>query len=340
MEEQYGSVVVSSRVRLARNLQDIPFPHKLHDVRAATITHKVYAAVNGTQSNEQGGAFTLHRMASLSEIDGNVLKEKHLISADLLESPYGAAVIDESETCSIMVNEEDHIRAQCILPGFRLQEAYDAVSRLDDVIAKRVQYAYDKRLGYLTACPTNVGTGMRASAMMFLPGLSITRNLESCVRAVARLNMAIRGVYGEGSEADGYLYQISNQKTLGVSEQDILSSVQASIGHIADAELQARKVLLEADEGALRDKIQRAYGILCNAYKLGTQEFMSLLAMVKLGVYYGIFKVTDVARLEKLVTEGQPANILNLSGKDLDAAERDIYRASYIAKTLKTICKR
>ena len=340
MNEQYESVVVSSRVRLARNLQDTPFPHKLHDDRAAAIIRKVYEAVNGTNVEDQNGAFTLYRMATIDEIDGNVLKEKHLISADLLESPYGAAVIDEGGVCSIMVNEEDHIRAQCILPGFRLQDAYEAVSRLDDVIAQRVQYAYDKRLGYLTACPTNVGTGMRASAMMFLPGLSITHNLESCVRAAARLNMATRGVYGEGSEADGYLYQISNQKTLGVTEQEVLSSVQASIGHIADAELQARKVLLAASEGELRDKIQRAYGILCNAYKLSTQEFMSLLAMVKLGVHYGILKVTDASRLERLVTEGQPANILDLSGKALDAAERDIFRAAYVSKTLKTICKR
>ncbi|MDE7394601.1 MAG: ATP--guanido phosphotransferase, partial [Clostridiales bacterium] len=300
----------------------------------------VYKSQGRGSEAEKNGAFNLYRMSNISEIDGNVLKEKHLISADLLESPYGAAIIDDSETRSIMVNEEDHIRAQCILPGFRLLDAYDSVNQLDDVIAGEVTYAYDKKFGYLTACPTNVGTGMRASAMMFLPGLSLTHNLENCVRTVARFNMAIRGVYGEGSEAEGLLYQISNQKTLGVSEHDILSSVQASIGHIADAELHAREALLASGGSELRDKIQRAYGILCNAYKLNTQEFMSLLALVKLGVYYGILKVSDPLRLEKLVTEGQPANVLNLSGKELDAAGRDIFRALYVSKTLKNICKR
>ncbi|MDE6398513.1 MAG: ATP--guanido phosphotransferase, partial [Clostridiales bacterium] len=263
-----------------------------------------------------------------------------LISSDLLgNKKYGAAIISGDETVSIMVGEEDHIREQCILQGFALTEAYHKINAVDDEISRAVTFAYDPKLGYLTACPTNVGTGMRASAMMFLPGLSITRNLEQCVGAVARLNMTIRGVYGEGSEADGYLYQISNQKTLGVSEQEILSSVQASIAHIAEAELRARDELYKSGESVLKDRIMRAYGVLCHAYMLDSKEFMKLLAYVKLGIYYGLIKVSDAQRMEKLVTDGQPANIMNLSGKPLDGEERDVFRAAYVAKTLKSICK-
>lgn len=346
MEGNYNDVVVTSRVRLARNIEGLPYPHKLNDDRALLIAKKVYEALDKKASSGQAeesyrDGYELYRMESIRDIDGAVLREKHLISSDLLENKkYGAAVINESETVSIMVGEEDHIREQCILRGFALPEAYRIVNGIDDEISKVVKFAYDPKLGYLTGCPTNIGTGMRASAMMFLPGLGITRNLEQCVGAVARLNMTIRGVYGEGSDADGYLYQISNQKTLGVSEQEILTAVQASIGHIAEAELRARKELYETNEIAIKDKILRSYGVLCHAYTMDSKEFMKLLAMVKLGAYYGLIRVTDAQRLEKLVTDGQPANILNLSGKDLDGEARDVFRAAYVGKMLKSICKR
>lgn len=346
MSGNYNDVVVTSRVRLARNADGLPYPHKLNDDRALLLVRKVYDAVNKRKSSDNGGEYetddyALYRMDALDAIDGEVLREKHLISNDLLENKkYGAAIINGSETVSVMVGEEDHIRAQCILQGFNLPEAYRKVNGVDDDISKAVKFAYDSKLGYLTSCPTNIGTGMRASAMMFLPGLGITRNLEQCVSAVARLNMTIRGVYGEGSEADGYLYQISNQKTLGVSEQDILAQVQASIGHIADAELRARDELYKAGENALKDRILRSYGVLCHAYMLDSKEFMKLFAMVKLGVYYGLIKVSDSQKLEKLFTDAQPANILNLSGKKLGEEERDVFRAAYVAKTLKSVCKR
>ncbi|MCI8458412.1 MAG: protein arginine kinase [Clostridia bacterium] len=345
MTGNYNDVVVTSRVRLARNVAGLPYPYKLNDNRAIQLARKVYEAVNKPyaegQENAEGNDYAMYRMESISDNSGDVLREKHLVSADLLENKkYGAAIIGGDETVSIMVGEEDHIREQCILQGFKLTEAYHKINAIDDAISKSVQFAYDAKLGYLTSCPTNVGTGMRASAMMFLPGLSITRNLEQCVGAVARLHMTIRGVYGEGSEADGYLYQISNQKTLGVSEQEILSSVQSSIGHIADAELRARDELLKANGNALKDRILRAYGVLCHAYMLDSKEFMKLLALVKLGAYYGLIKVSDGARLEKLVTDGQPANIMNLSGKALSGEDRDVFRAGYVAKTLKSICKR
>ncbi len=334
MSNNVNDVVISSRIRLARNVDGLPFPPKVNDERATLIARKVYEAVNSL------GTFDLHRMKSIKEIDANVLREKHLISADLItDSPSGAVIINDTETISIMINEEDHVREQCILNGINLTEAYRIINEVDDAISKRLKFAFDARLGYLTSCPTNVGTGMRASAMMFLPGLSITRNLENCVNAVSRLNMTIRGEYGEGSGADGYIYQISNQKTLGVSEQEIISSVQASVSHIVEAELMARKQLQSYEETELKDKILRSLGILCHAYVIDTKEFMQLLAMVKLGIYYGYIKCSNPDRLEKLFTDGQPANILNLSGKNLNERERDVLRASYVSKTLKSIIK-
>lgn len=338
--EAINDVVVTSRVRLARNLDKVPFPHKLGDERALTLAKKVYeAACRCPVDEEFDRSYSLYRMGSIAALDGEILKEKHLISADLLgNKKYGAAIINESETVSIMVGEEDHIREQCIMHGLSLIDAYKKLSRIDDELARDLDFAYDGKLGYLTCCPTNLGTGMRASAMMFLPGLSITENLEKCVNAAARLNMTVRGVYGEGSDADGYLYQISNQKTLGVSEAEIVSSVQSCIKYVAEAEFAARRELMKANRTLLTDKIMRAYGILTNAYTLDSKEFMELLAMLKLGVHYGIIEVSDRGRLEKLVTDGQPANILGLSGKDLDAEGRDLFRAAMVARTLKGIC--
>lgn len=330
-----NGIVLSSRIRLARNVEGFPYPSKLNDERGLLIARKVYDAVNKMANYE------LYRMASTSEIDANVLKEKHLISVDLLHNnQYGAAIINENETVSIMINEEDHVREQCILKGFQFENAYRQINEVDDEISKNMRFSFDSKLGYLTSCPTNLGTGMRASAMMFLPGLTITKSLEACVNAVARLNMTIRGVYGEGSGADGFMYQVSNQHTLGITEQEIIDSVTSSINHLVDAEQRARQSLFENNTIELKDQILRAWGLLTSAYKMESKEFMELMAYVKLGIYYDIIKVTDFDRLTKLITDAQPANILNISGKDLNSEERDIYRAQYVAKTLKAIGKK
>lgn len=325
-------VVLSSRIRLARNVSDLPFPSKLNDERASLVARKVYDAVNMTDN------YDLYKMSNISEIDGNVLKEKHLISADLLHNnQFGAAIINESETVSIMINEEDHIREQCILKGFKLREAFDKINGVDDVIASKIKLAFDPKLGYLTSCPTNLGTGLRASVMMFLPGLTITKTLDAVLSAVSRLNMTVRGVYGEGSDASGYLYQVSNQKTLGVTEAEIIDSVETSIKHIVDAELKARDALYKSNEAELKDEILRAYGILSYAYRMSCREFMKLAALVKLGVYYGLLHVNDAHRLEKLITDVQPANLLSIIDRNVDADERDIYRAEYASKVLRSI---
>lgn len=335
MTDDIDEVVLSSRIRLARNVSDLPFPSRLNDERASLVARKVYDAVNPTDN------YDLYKMSNISDIDGNVLMEKHLISADLLHNnQFGAAIINESETVSIMINEEDHIRAQCILKGLALREAYDKINAVDDVISSKIKIAFDPKLGYLTSCPTNLGTGLRASVMMFLPGLTITKSLDAVLGAVSRLNMTVRGVYGEGSDASGYIYQVSNQKTLGVTEGEIIDSVETSIKHIVDAELKSRDMLMKNNEAELKDEILRAYGLLTNAYKMSCREFMKLAALVKLGAYYGLLNISDRARLEKLVTDVQPANLIALCAKKLDADERDVYRAEYASKVLKSIVTR
>lgn len=335
MNKNIDDVIISSRIRLARNVDGLAFSEKLSSDKAALIPRDVYSALSGTDT------YTIYRMGEISEIDGGVLKEKHLISEDLLRNEdTGAAIINEAETISILINEEDHIREQCILPGLSLEEAYSALNEVDDAISKKIRFAYSDTLGYLTACPTNLGTGMRASAMMFLPGLSIYNSLQACVNSMARLNMTVRGVYGEGSESTGYIYQVSNQKTLGVTERQIIDSVETSVGSIAEAELKARDTLKESGGAELRDKIMRAYGILTNAYKLDSKEFMSLMALVHLGIYYDYIKLSNRDQFIKLITNAQPANAASLSGSDLGGADRDVFRARYVSKILSTITKK
>jgi len=332
MEHKNKDIIISSPIRLARNAAGLPFPARLSAERAKKLPKDVYAAVAQTDR------FNLFIMERLGSVEAGILKEKHLVSEDLLRNTVsGAAVINDAETVSVMVGEEDHIRIQCILGGQDFREAYRVADRVDDDISKKIAYAFDARLGYLTACPTNVGTGMRASAMMFLPGLSIFNSLEACIEAVARLNMTIRGVYGEGSDSAGYLYQVSNQRSLGVSENELLDAVEMSVGHIEDAELRARELLLKNGGAEFRDKIQRAYGVLTHAYCLGSAEFMQAVSLVKLGVFYGIIKLTDPDRLEKLTVEAQPASLQSLSGQELSPETRDIFRAGYVAQVLKSI---
>lgn len=329
------SIVISGRVRLARNLAGVPFPSKLDSERSLSVTQSVFSSLRKSVGN-----YTITRISDMSELDAEVLKEQHMISDDLLHgNKYAAAIINEAKDVCIMVNEEDHIREQCFVDGNNLKAAYDKINEVDDIISETNKFAYDARLGYLTACPTNVGTGLRASALMFLPGLSITRSLEGCVNAVSRLDMTVRGEYGEGSGSEGYLYQLSNQKTLGVTEDEIISSVTATVEQIAQQEIIARKALLEDNPITLRDRIMRAYGILTNAYSVSGKEFMEKLAFVKLGVYYKFLNCSDINKLNKLTIGCQPANLIASANKSLSVEERDVYRAMQASKELKSIIK-
>lgn len=327
------STIISTRLRLARNVAGLPFPHKLAEAPARQITENVANALRPLDK------FTRYDMSNISELESNVLRERHLISSDLVsECPFGSVLISSDENVSVMTNEEDHIREQVIMPGFSLDRAYERVNNIDDVLSQSVKFAFDARFGYLTSCATNLGTGMRASVMMFLPALTINNMIESCINEIGRLNMTVRGVYGEGSKAEGYLYQISNCHTLGVKESDIIDSVKIAINRIEEAELRARD-MLRRNEGELKDKILRAFGIVTNAYKLSTAETMQLLAMVRLGGYYGYFNISDDIEFQNLITECQPANIQSRCGAE-GANARDVVRAKHVAITLDKICNK
>lgn len=326
-------IVISSRVRLARNFAGFAFPSRLNSEDSLAITQKVYAALG--KSDEK---FSILRISDMSELQGEALKELHLISDDLLRgNKYAAAILNKSNDISVMVNEEDHVRAQCILSGNRIAEAYRKISDVDDMISSAGKIAFDPKLGYLTACPTNVGTGLRASALMFLPGLGLTRSLENCVSAVSRFDMTVRGAYGEGSESEGWLYQVSNQKTLGVTEDEIVGNVSGAVEQITKNEQAARQVLLESNETSLRDRIMRAYGVLTCAYSVSGKEFAEKLALIKLGVYYGFLKCADISKADALANRLRPANMMLKAGKIMTAEERDIYRAEECSKELKTL---
>ncbi len=333
MNNVNNGIVISCRARLARNFDGYVFPARLDDEGGKAILKKTEDALA-----RSGESFGTVKRADMSDLQAETLKELHLISDELLRGNKNAAVVvnKNNEIC-IMVNEEDHLREQCILSGNRLSEAYSRISAIDDIIASQNKFAFDKRLGYLTACPTNVGTGLRASALMFLPGLSMTNSLAGCVNAVSRFDMTVRGEYGEGSDSEGFLYQISNQKTLGISEDEIISSVSGAVNQIEKQEIVARNALLQSNEALLRDNIMRSYGILTNAYKLSFKEFTEKFAMVKLGVYYGFINCNDNAALGKMLDKFRPANMMTSAGKIMNENERDIYRAANVAAELKKI---
>ena len=328
------TTVVSTRIRLARNISGLPFPHKLAQTPAMQVVDKVGKALASVDS------FSRYDMGKITKLDGTVLQEKHLISPDLLnDCPFGSAFISPDETVSVMVNEEDHIREQVIMNGFSLDEAFDKINTLDDVLSRDIKFAYSPRFGYLTSCTTNVGTGMRASVMVFLPALTGLKLIENCVNGMSRLNMTVRGVYGEGSKAVGCLYQISNRHTLGVKEGDVLNAVRSAINNIIEAELRAR-AQLKYNETELRDDICRAWGTATNAYKLSTSEAMQLLSLKRLGGYYGYIEIKDLAEFQKIVISCQPANIQKLGGNNLEPSARDVFRAHYIAAALGEIAKK
>lgn len=330
----YDSIIISTRLRLARNIAGMPFPHKLQEAAARKVVDSVQSSLQPLDN------FRRYDMNDISQLDGTILQEKHLISPDLLEEcPFGAVLISPDENISVMVNEEDHIREQVIMNGLSLDQAFDRVNRIDDILGKNLKFAFDSRFGYLTSCATNLGTGMRASVMMFLPALTIQNMIDGCINDVGRLNMTVRGVYGEGSQAEGYLYQVSNQRSLGIKEADIIDSVKGAINHIVEAELRARQLLMR-DEASLKDRICRAWGIITNAYKMSTEEAMQYLAMVRLGCFYNYIDMRDPAAFQKLITDCRPANMQKLGGGNIGADERDVLRAKHVAATLKSICNK
>lgn len=323
------NTVISSRVRLARNINGLPFPHMLkgNEPNIKELFKIVKEVCDARFKNN------LYYIPKLNNLQANVLIENHLISPKLCESEFGGAVISEDKSICVMLNEEDHLREQCILSGYRLEEAYKNIESLDVVLRSRLDIAFKEGYGHLTACPTNLGAGMRASVMMFLPAITMNRTIDAMIRNIKDSGVTIRGVYGEGSTADGYMYQISNQSTVGLSEEEILSTVKSLVSQLCEMEEQARRSLLSRRSIDVEDEIMRAYGTLLFAKKMSSQEFMRNIAMVKLGVSYGFVR-QDIAELNKLITQTQKNTLSFNAGKNLNATERDVLRASIVRESL------
>jgi protein arginine kinase len=327
-----GDIVLSTRVRLARNVAGRPFSSRLRDEERQELEAYLRSAVVKAFGPRQIAWFEL---ADMPEIDRRCLVERHLISRELAaaEGPRGVA-IDSVQQTAIMANEEDHLRLQVIFSGLQLEEAWKAADAADNLLETEITYAFSPHLGYLTACPTNVGTGMRASVMLHLPGLVLTRQIEKVFRAVARMRLAVRGLYGEGTQATGDIYQISNQASLGRSEEEILKTLGAVIPQIIGYEQQARHVLADESPMALDDRLFRSWGVLTHARTITSEETLVLLSAVRLGVHMGRLTGVDIGVINELFLMTRPGHIQRLRGTELTEVDRDIARAEYIRRRL------
>lgn len=325
-------IVISSRLRIARNLSERPFPNRLSDEQAAKLGQEVLAALSAAAPEEGWEQLALDE---IFEREKGVLLEKHLLSPDILQhTPGRYLAVNEQESLAVMVNEEDHLRMQAILPGLQTEAAWQQLSRLEDRLAERLDFAYDERLGYLTACPTNLGTGLRASVMLHLPALEMTDKLSGIFRQLPQAGFVVRGVYGEGSESLGSLYQLSNQVTLGFAEEEIIARLNQLVEEIVAQEMQAREWLMANRELWLRDRIGRACGVLGGAYLISSKEAMAELSLVRLGVAMGLCKALDYRAVNLLMLNLQAAFLQTGAGRELGAAERDAARAKVCREAL------
>lgn len=329
-----SDIVLSSRIRLARNFRDYKFPMVFSSEEGKKVIDSVYESVKDHYFSNVG-TLELLIMDELQPLHKRVLVEKHLISPYLAEgSTLGACILSDNEEVSIMVNEEDHIRIQCLFPGLQIKEALKVANEIDDHIEQQVDYAFDETIGYLTSCPTNVGTGMRASVMMHLPGLVLTHQLNRIIPAINQLGLVVRGIYGEGSEALGNIFQISNQITLGKSEEDIVEDLQSVVSQLIAQERSAREALAKTSNIQLEDKVFRSYGILSNCRIIESKEAASCLSDVRLGIDMGYIENISKNILNELMILTQPGFLQQYAGGPLRADERDIRRASLIRERL------
>jgi protein arginine kinase len=327
-------IVVSSRVRLARNLGSTPFPGWAKRAERQQSLEKIRPSVESL--GVMHDAYS-ENLTELTALERQVLVERHLISREHAAKGAGSAVVmNVEQTLSFMINEEDHLRMQAIRCGLQLENAYAMLDQADSELETKLDYAFHPELGYLTACPSNVGTGMRASAMLHLPGLVMSDQMNKIINSINKIGLAVRGLHGEGSEAMGNLFQVSNQTTLGESEPQIINRLTKVIEHIIEHEENARQLLVERRPSTVLDQIGRAYGILCHAHSMTSKEALNMLSIIKLGVDLGLFP--DAARIDvdELFIETQPAHLQKGAGtQKMTADARDALRASLIRTKLK-----
>lgn len=333
----HDRIVMSSRVRLARNLRNASFPGWAKKPERVKVLEMILPAVSSLP--EMSDSFA-EAMDNLTALDKQLLVERHLISREHAAKGLGSGlVVNRAETFCVMVNEEDHLRMQALRPGFQIQEAWQAIDKLDSSLEKKLDYAFDNELGYLTACPTNLGTGIRVSAMLHLPGLVLAEQINPIIQSVNKLGLAVRGLYGEGTEALGNVFQVSNQMTLGESEITIVERLEKVLSQIIEHEENARKSLLESKPKVVFNHIGRAYGILANAHSISSKEAMNLLSLMRLGLDLGLFPNTSRSLVDELFLITQPAHLQKQISDKLSAEERDLIRADMVREQLKSVSR-
>lgn len=334
-EDDADGIVISCRARLARNLTRFPFATRISEEQRQQVIDAVLAAAKSSRSMRTATYF------GMSVLDGNerrVLVERHLISPTLADEKGERGVLfNQDESLSVMINEEDHLRLQAISPGLRGHEAFAAICALDDELLQMVDCAHDDKLGFLTACPTNTGTGLRLSVLIHLPALVLTDDMERVLQGLGQLSYTVRGVYGEGSNAAGNLFQISNQATLGASEEGILEGLLRITGQLIEYERDAQKSLSTEAKGQMEDKVWRAFGLLSHARILTSQEFMNLLSAVRLGCTLGLVQGVPSQFLNHLMIATQPSHLRAEAGRGLTPAERDLRRADIVREKLSQV---
>lgn len=337
-----GQIVLSSRVRLARNLQGLPFTVRARDDHREAVLEQVLKAGRSTRQLADAAVV---RLDQLDRAERQLLYERHLVSRELagLDSPGGvkpASALLLGEAIGVMVNEEDHLRLQSLHSGFAVTEAYAELDRLDSDLGSRLCFAFHPEFGYLTSCPTNAGTGLRASVLIHLPGLVLTKEIGKVLQGLSQVGLTFRGLYGEGSEVVGNFFQLSNQTTLGKSEEELLDHLVKIVRQVIEYEQQAREVLLRDAPNVIEDKVWRAYGLLRYARSLSFEETMNLLSGVRLGVALNLINEVGVYTLNKLMIFTQPAHVAYLSGRQLSDPELPALRAEYVRKLLEEDARR
>lgn len=331
----HAEIVLSTRIRLARNLRDVPFTHRARDEQLQGVLASV-TTVAGSSSAFQGGL--LLRMNELSPLERQVLVERHLVSHELGDGarPRGI-LIGPDERLSLMINEEDHLRLQSLSPGFQLAECWGLADAADDELSQSLEFAFSEEMGYLTSCPTNAGTGLRASVLIHLPALVLLEEIQKVLKSVMQVGLNVRGLYGEHSEVMGNLFQISNQTTLGRSERDSIESLERVTRQIIETEERARERMLRDARVQIEDKVWRAYGTLRYCRSIHSREVINLCSAVRLGVALGLPGLCPLHVLNELLVLTQPAHLQRLHGDELSTAERNVYRAQLVRERLAAV---
>lgn len=320
-------VVVSSRLRYARNVNDVPFPGYASTQQKNEVFHRTEETLSGA---DVGRELHFVRMDELNPLQKDVVEERRLASQELIENEYGGLVFDSSESIAVLVNEEDHFRIQSLRPGYNLKAVKNEADRFEEILGESLGYAYDEEWGFLTACPTNLGTGLRASVLLHLPGLILEDEITRVLKAIANLGLTVRGYYGEGTESQGFYLQLSNQVTLGQSVEDLINSLSRVTERLVSKERDARETLLKGNSVDVEDQVWRAYGTLKHARKIGAAESLKLLSFCRLGVDAGLFEGLELNDIDEMLIKIQPAHLDLVVGDRLSSDDRQAFRAELL----------